>query len=263
MFQVAKSMALRVFPDSAIRIARRGHLAVHIYYGAIIRWQQTKRRSRSSARKVFSEIYHKNLWGGTGRELYSGPGSRYEPAALYLKTIIEFIKANRISTVLDLGCGDFVIGKEIAAVCDVYTGVDVVPELIERNTQIFGSDRIQFICLDVAFDKLPDAQLCLIRQVLQHLSNEEILRVLAQVRKYPHLIITEHYPSNPRSYNIDQVHGAGTRVENGSGVYLDKAPFNATKLELLAEMPPMTPSKSGEIQMRRDWGLIRTYKVTL
>ena len=162
--------------------------------------------------EVFSEIYEKNLWGGTKGEPYSGPGSRYAPAELYVKTVIEFILTNGISTVLDLGCGDFAIGKKIAAVCSNYIGVDIVPKLIERNTRLFGSDRIRFACLDITNETLPDAQLCLIRRVLQHLSNEEISNVLAKVQKYPHLIITEHYPNNPVCYICYEALGLGSRM---------------------------------------------------
>jgi len=222
-----------------------------------------KNESPRSAREVFAEIYSKNLWGGTKGEIYSGPGSRFEPARLYAETVVNFIRENAVSTVLDLGCGDFAIGKEIAAACDNYIGVDVVPELIERNSRLFGTHHIEFRCLDISTDELPVANLCLIRQVFQHLSNKQILSVLPKLRRYPHLIITEHYPNEPTRYNQDTEHGVGTRVEHGSGVFLDKPPFSVSNTELLFETPPITLSESGEPQVRYDWGFIRTYKVTL
>jgi hypothetical protein len=232
---------------------------------AIFGFKPSARERCLSAQEVFSEVYERNLWGGTNGELYSGPGSRYAPAEVYVTTIAEFIKANGIFTVVDLGCGDFAIGKQIAAVCETYVGVDVVPDLIRKNTQLYGSDRVKFVCLDITVDELPKAQLCLVRQVLQHLSNEQILRIIEKLKraKYPHLIITEHYPSNPICYNRDKVHGPGTRVEDCSGVFLDKPPFSTSNLELLIETVPMVPAENGGAQTRHDWGVIRTFKVTL
>jgi len=32
----------------------------------------------------------------------------------------------------------------------------------------------QFLCLDIISDELPDGDLCLLREVLQHLSNREM-----------------------------------------------------------------------------------------
>lgn len=91
-----------------------------------------------------------------------------------------------------------------------------------------GPGGVRFLCRDITRDPLPDAELCVIRQVLQHLSNREIEKILDQVRKYPYVLITEHVvrKRSAKQYNRDKVHGGQTRVVSGSGVYLDEAPFN-------------------------------------
>jgi hypothetical protein len=93
---------------------------------------------------------------------------------------------------------------------------------------------------------MPNADLCLVRQVMQHLSNAEISRLLGKLKKYPYVIVAEHYPETEGMPNIDIVHGSNTRIEkHGSAVYLDKPPFSVSKVCLLSEVkldypPPMT-----------------------
>jgi hypothetical protein len=76
-------------------------------------------------------------------------------------------------------------------------------------------------------DELPDADLCLIRQVLQHFSNSQILRVLSKCTKYRFVLVTEEvYMGSRCQPNRDKPHGPDYRLYDRSGVYLDRPPFN-------------------------------------
>ena len=147
-----------------------------------------------SPKDVFSDIYDRNRWGGERGEMYSGSGSRGEAAVQYANSVMDFILSNNIKSVVDLGCGDFFIGQQIAEVVESYIGIDVVPSLIELNNKKFCSDNVSFICADITTDDLPDGTLCLVRQVLQHMSNAQIARLLFRLRKYEFVIVTEHQP---------------------------------------------------------------------
>ena len=73
----------------------------------------------------------------------------------------------------------------------------------------------------------PDGDLCLIRQVLQHLSNKQISQVLANCGKFPYLVITEDVYNGPNVRpNLDIMHGPDNRLHRRSGVFLDRAPFS-------------------------------------
>lgn len=201
---------------------------------------------RSKDRKeTFSYIYQKNLWGGkkdTGQEqykYYSGEGShdeRYvEP---YCRMIQKFISQNNISTVVDIGCGDFNVASGWLNENIIYSGIDIVQEMIDHHNERYSTENIHFYCLDAVEEDLPDAELCLVRQVLQHLSNEEVSIILEKLKKYKYVIITEHVTKKEfaSKYNIDKSHGDSTRVSQGSGLYLDEAPFNY-KIKTLLEIP--------------------------
>ena len=108
-----------------------------------------------------------------------------------------------------------------------YVGVDIVRELIDYNTAKFANEQITFECANVIEDPLPDGELCLIRQVLQHLSNQQISSVLTNCEKFPYLVVTEGvYQGRQICPNVDILHGPDTRVFKHSGVFLDREPFN-------------------------------------
>jgi SAM-dependent methyltransferase len=182
---------------------------------------------------TFADIYRKDIWGNG-----SGSGSDDRFATAYCDLVSEFARQNRIDGILDIGCGDFRVGKLIVSRGLRYLGVDVVQEVIERNQREYGSERVRFQCLDATLEKLPHAELCLIRQVLQHLSNDEIWRILQNCRDCKHILITEHVPLNPRALNIDKPHGPDTRIDFGrrSGVFLDASPF-CLSIENVLEVP--------------------------
>ena len=195
-----------------------------------VRIEAVRRRNRvRGVADIFSEIYEANRWGGEKGPFRSGSGSTSEQADRYAGVIRGFIKEHDLRQVVDLGCGNFRIGARLVDGIDIsYTGIDVVPRLIEDNRRHHGSEQVRFECLDITEDALPDGDLCLIRQVLQHLSNDQIGRILRRLDKYRFVIVTEHYPAPGalREKNSDKPCGEDVRIYDGSAVFLDAPPFN-------------------------------------
>ena len=210
-----------------------------------------------SVEEVFTDIYARGKWGGAVGEWISGAGSvRQHIVDSYIAAICDLASREgfRDHAFVDLGCGDFSVGKQLLPLCSSYVGVDIVRPLIARNQELFGGPSTSFAHLDVIKDVLPDGDVCFVRQVLQHLSNRHISTILSKLKKYRWVIITEHYPegfysSNP---NIDKVHGADIRFYSGSGVYLDEPPFciPGDLLSLVLEVPVGSSKGSG---------ILRTY----
>jgi hypothetical protein len=211
-----------------------------------LRWNKRRKwepiRQRYGALKMsdcFSEIYRTKLWGeADGEEFCSGGGSEASFAVPYVKKVLELIAEHRVRTLVDLGCGDFRVGRLLCTQSDLqYVGVDVVPDLIAYNRLRFGGPRVEFHCANVVEDELPDGDLCLIRQVLQHLSNAEIARVLAKCPKYRVVLVTEELYTRPGLRpNLDIAHGPDNRASDNSGVFLDLPPFNFKTTPIL-ELP--------------------------
>jgi SAM-dependent methyltransferase len=187
----------------------------------------------------FSEIYRTKLWGETeDGDFCSGGGSEGTFAVPYVEQVKRFMAEHQIQTVVDLGCGDFRVGRLICAQGDVrYVGVDVVPDLIAHHRSRFGGPQVEFRCANLIDDELPEGELCLIRQVLQHLANAEILRVLAKCAKYRYVLVTEElYTKRGSRPNRDIKHGPDNRASDNSGVFLDLPPFSF-KTTTVLEIP--------------------------
>lgn len=177
---------------------------------------------------AMEQIYEKNLWGGEGSDFYSGLGSHHpEFTAPYIRTVRSFLSSfENPPVVCDLGCGDFNIGKELVEHTAKYIGVDIVEELIDRNKEQFGSAKIAFHCLDLAKEPLPTGDCAILRNVLQHLSNEEIQAIIKKLNAYTYLLLTEHVPEGEFTPNKDIISGQGIRLKKKSGVRLTAPPFN-------------------------------------
>jgi SAM-dependent methyltransferase len=203
------------------------------------RWRNARHYKRLPVKDTFTEIYRAGAWGSVpDRPFCSGDGSiREEAVRPYTQMVRRFIEAHHIRRVVDLGCGDFSVGYRLVEPGLHYTGVDVVPELIEYNRKLFGSAHVEFRCMDIIQDDLPPGDLCLVRQVLQHLSNEQILKTLKSLSRYRYVIATEHVYVGPGlRRNRDKTQGPGTRLPKRSGVFLEFPPFNRPS-KLLLEVP--------------------------
>ena len=183
--------------------------------------------------ETFQKIYQTKAWGDGGTPFCSGAGSDGVVSQRYVDNVAAFVHERGIRSVADLGCGDFAVGRRLVESTGVqYTGIDVVPELIEHHQRTIDDPRVTFRCAEIGSDALPTAELCLIRQVLQHLSNREIAAVLDNVANYPLVLVSEDVPAKPQSYNRDKPHGPDVRAYFGSGVFLDQPPFSKKVREL-------------------------------
>ncbi|KAL6717701.1 hypothetical protein ACLMJK_005616 [Lecanora helva] len=160
----------------------------------------------------------------------------------YVSALRTFI-ANAFVTppdVVDLGCGDFNVGKQIRNMTDRYIACDIVPDVVSYNRLIYASEDVDFRILDLVTDVLPAGDVVFVRQVLQHLRNDQILRFLPKLQRYKWLILTESLaPQDPFVPNHDKETGESTRLEFNSGVVLTEGPFNLKHYNtmVLCEIP--------------------------
>ncbi|HYG65776.1 MAG TPA: class I SAM-dependent methyltransferase [Thermoanaerobaculia bacterium] len=131
--------------------------------------------------RVFGEIYRSNAWGSG--ESVSGPGSTHERAADFRDDLAAVLRDLGTRVLLDAPCGDFNWIGPVADEAERYIGVDVVPELVERNARRHGSRRRRFLRLDLTRDELPRADVVLCRDCLVHLRTADIWRALESLRR--------------------------------------------------------------------------------
>ena len=189
---------------------------------------QKNQKTPWPTKAVMEQIYEKYLWGGKSFDFYSGIGS-HEPYTvnLYIKTVTDFLKSHKSKLkVCDLGCGDFNIGHQLMSHTSKYIAIDIVEPLIERNKILFKANHLEFHCLDISKDELPKADCVILRQVLQHLSNNEIKHIVDKLSHYKYIILTEHLPTGDFTPNKDKIASQGIRLKQNSGVDILAVPFN-------------------------------------
>jgi SAM-dependent methyltransferase len=192
--------------------------------------------SRGKTREeIFSDIYENNRWGGDPGSYDSGSGSRADINESYISAIRTLIRREEVKHIVDLGCGDFEVSRRILSPELSYVGCDIVPGLVASNAARFASERIKFHDLDVVTDPLPAGDLCIIRQVFQHLSNGDIATVLQKAKQYPLLVVTDEQVVGDNSdSNVDIIPYHGTRRLFGRGLKLETGPF-FERVEILLE----------------------------
>ncbi len=213
-------------------------------FGFIYKWylnlrlHHERKFAGMSTKEIMTSIYAQKLWSGTG-DFYSGEGSHL-PAITqpYITKLTEFLNSFPEKLIVcDFGCGDFEVGKELVDAAKQYLAFDIVDGLIERNKKMYQKENLHFDTIDLVTDKLPHADVAIVRQVLQHLSNREIGIITEKLRQYKYLLITENVPEKHFVANIDKPAGPYTRVlTKNSGVVLTEAPFHLkpiSNIELL------------------------------
>jgi hypothetical protein len=168
---------------------------------------------------IFKNIYETCLWGNNNDPLYSGSsgsGSCIEINISYISALQNIIRNSstegpgQIKRIVDLGCGDWNCGRSIydSLMSDPnlnieYIGYDAYIGVINAN-RIKYPDYI-FENIDIYNDReqLIEGDLCIIKEVLQHWSNEEIttmLRYLYDSKKYKYILLCN---SCNQTQNID------------------------------------------------------------
>ena len=82
--------------------------------------------------EVFDKIYSQSYWGNG-----SGGGSSLEAAKPYKKFLENFINEFNISSIVDLGCGDWQFSQFINFGEVKYLGIDAAKTIINSNFKIF------------------------------------------------------------------------------------------------------------------------------
>lgn len=222
--------------------------------------EHTLNRFRT-AEEVFTRVYRKSKWGRSDQPFFSGGGSSESSMVSGYLQLIEGESTSRGfrgKTWLDLGCGDFRVGRQLRPLAGRYIAVDVVAPLIRHHQDVFSGLGVEFIHGDMAGAMvLPPADVVFIRQVLQHLSNRQISAILEKLKQYPLVYITEHYLSGNRAMapNLDISHGSGTRLGMNSAVFFTEPPFSLPRhqLELVLEVKV---EEDGAV----DQGVLRTWR---
>ena len=128
---------------------------------------------------VFTRIYHKNEFGG--RQSVSGPGSDLKQTKVIRRELPRLTKDFKISSMLDIPCGDFNWMRRVDLDKIQYLGADIVKNIIGQNKTNYKKKNIHFYHLNLIKDSLPKVGLVLCRDCLVHFSYHDIFLALKNI----------------------------------------------------------------------------------
>ena len=173
--------------------------------------------------KVFTKVYETNKWGDNNNPNYEGSSGLGSSITYnkkkYIPFIHKFLKKYKIKSVVDLGCGDFRTGLLLYSKANIdYTGYDAYKGVIDYNNDKFKEHKnFHFIHLDftsfLARKTINNADLCIIKDVLQHLPNDTIIKFMDYItksNKFKYILIINCYQTtleNTKDYRKDIIPG--------------------------------------------------------
>jgi SAM-dependent methyltransferase len=188
--------------------------------------------ARDVHENAFTYIYDNGVWGGYNQNNQdlgtSGGGSTEKNTREYRKLLELFLKEKEIKTVVDVGCGDWEFSKLIDWNGIEYLGYDVVKSVIEANNAKYATDTLHFVVGNFLTIELPSADLLICKHVLQHISNQDILNFIPQLKKYKYCLITNEV--DPKTLSSDN---KNIKVGLTRPIDLSKAPFNVSGTKIL------------------------------
>lgn len=166
----------------------------------------------------FTVIYDRGDWNRHDRgQPSSGEGSSLANTAGVRDAICaaaeDFFSGQRVLRIVDAPCGDMTwmpaLLKMLAERFDriEYVGIDIVPKLIEKNREIESPSAnvaLHFECLDVTRDEIPACDLFFCKDLINHLRNRDILRLISNLRRsqWKYAMITSNRGYSNRELRI-------------------------------------------------------------
>lgn len=173
------------------------------------------------------EFVRNGMKGGT--ESISGGGSSMSSTTAIRYFLPKYVEKYNIESMLDIGCGDWHWMSEIRSeMPDVdYEGWDALEDMIDPMTEQYGNENTRFLVKDIINNEYPKVDMVMARDVLFHLKEEYLQKVLNNIREagVKYLLATT-FPKLEKNEELSpkKYEGWGFRPIN-----LDIAPYNLSE----------------------------------
>lgn len=113
----------------------------------------------------------------------SGPGSSLDATANLRSLLPKLFLDLGIKTFMDVPCGDWLWMQTVNLTGLQYFGADISDVTIKQNKRCFESNNIRFFFFDLKCMIAPPVDLLLVRDVLFHLPEDQVMSVLRNINK--------------------------------------------------------------------------------
>jgi hypothetical protein len=176
---------------------------------------------KSLGEQKFTNIYKKNLFGENSSK--SGRGSDSDQTLEIQVEIPRILKELHIKTIVDVPCGDWNWMRNIDLSNTSYCGLDIVTELVEENSRLYGASNIHFQVANLIKSIPPKSDLIFSRDLFVHLNTRQISECLRNIVSSESTYLLTTTFTKPRKYReVQRIPGiVGWRPIN-----LQLPPFN-------------------------------------
>jgi len=145
----------------------------------------------------FDNIYVNKIWTNNNQYTLSGPGSSLSSANNIIKFLIDFIKQNNIKKIIDGSCGDCNWIMEVLKFFpDIeFIGNDVSTTIIHQNKETFANTHYSFYVKNAIEDEIENCDLFIFRHTMMHLSLENNLKILENMKRNCKYCLLTHHES--------------------------------------------------------------------
>jgi len=129
----------------------------------------------------FQAIYKTRVWDHPESDSLSGIGSSTAATRAVRTQLPDLLRSLGTQKLLDVGCGDFAWMSQIELPCE-YVGIDIVPDVIRSNCEWHAVSGRSFLAIDATKSLLPSADTIFCREVLFHLSFDDVWRIIHNIK---------------------------------------------------------------------------------
>jgi len=160
------------------------------------------KKTRSKLENEFYILYQ-NKFGNLSGKSYSGYGSELPITSHLRKKIPEILKKYKCDTLIDAPCGDHHWMSKTKLSVKKYVGIDIVPELIERNISKYASEKKSFLTMDISKKIPPRGDIILSRDCFVHLTYKNIFKALKNfIESESTYLLMTHFPEHNINYDL-------------------------------------------------------------
>ncbi len=164
---------------------------------------QSQNFPKQRNKDIFENIYKNKTWQiDSADKSLSGSGSDVTSSAPYVEFIEEIIESYQIKSLVDLGHGDWNMWNNYKFANTKYIGIDVVPEVSAKCTEKYGSKNRQFRSGDAVSMRIPNAEMLITKDVLQHLPNQHVITLLSKLHSFEYVIICNDFITQFSLYDV-------------------------------------------------------------
>ena len=137
----------------------------------------------------FARIYELGVWRHRAdQKSASGLGSELTATEAIRTSLPPLLKELGVSSLTDVGCGDWNWMSKVALPCD-YLGLDIVETVIDNNKALFEGPGVNFQRFDAVAEPIPDCNAVLCREVIFHLSFSDGLTLIDNIKRHSKWLI--------------------------------------------------------------------------